>query len=491
MNYRLIARLLGFIMGAPTAAFVVCIGVGLVYAEEVMESRAIFAFSATTAVSAILCGTLLFIGRRAGTRIFRKEALCVIGLGWILVSLVGAIPYVLTLDGHTIADAIFESASGFTTTGASVLTNLEEMPRSLIFWRALSQWIGGLGFVVFFIAILSFLGVGGKILFASESTALSTDIDQPRVQKSVLQFIYIYLILSAACVIALRLAGMGWYDAICHMFATISTGGFGTRTESIAVFDSPAIEWVLVLFMMLGATSFSFYVLLWERNWKQIKRSTEVQFYWAMLAVVTLLFFFFLVFGNITDDLHHAIRAAAFQVVSISTTSGFVTEDFDQWPLFCRMAMLSLMIIGGCSASTAGGLKAIRLVIFSRVTLRSIERAFRARVVRPVIVNGKQIDQIAQDNVAVYTALTFLVLIISLPLFAFLEPGHSLDGSISAVFACFFNVGPAFAEFGPIENYFELNSPAKILLSLLMIMGRLEMFAILVLFSPSLWRKFS
>lgn len=491
MNYKLILRLLSFMMAAMAVAFLLCLAVAFLYREDVTEPGAIFAFSVSAAVAGALGVTFAFLSRRGDSRFFRKEALCVIGTGWLLASLVGSIPYLLLLDGYSVADAIFESTSGITTTGASVLTGLEELPRSLIFWRALSQWIGGMGVVVFFVAILSFLGAGGKILFSGESTGKSADMEQSRVQKGVLQLFYIYTGLSVACLLTLRACGMSWYDAVCHTFTTVATGGFSTRTESIAAFNSPAIEWSMIVFMILGATNFFFILLLFRKNWPQARRMTEVKVYFGLLATMILLMFFYVHFEGITEGVHHSLRAAAFQVVSISTTSGFATEDFDAWPLFGRMALLSLMIVGGCSSSTAGGLKVIRLIIGFRIALQSVERSFRTHVVRPVLINGRPLDSEGRESILIYFVLLGLILLVSFPIFAMFEGGHTLEGAVSAVIATFFNIGPGFAEFGPTENFVTLTSPSKLYLSLLMIMGRLELFAVLVLLVPSLWKKFS
>lgn len=491
MNYKLIFRLLSFIMGALAIGFLLCLAVAFIYREDVTEPGAILAFSISAAVATI--GGLIFyaMGRGGDTRFFRKEALCVIGVGWVLSCLIGAVPFAFLLPDYSIADAIFESTSGITTTGASVLSDLETLPRSLIFWRSLTQWVGGLGVVVFFVAILSFLGAGGKILFTHESSGRSADIEQGRVRKGVLQLFGLYLVLSAACLLAFAACGMSWYDAVCHMFTTVATGGFSTRSASIAAFDSPLIEWVTIVFMVAGATNFFFFLLIIRGNWAQAKRMTEVFAYFGILLVSTVAVFFFLEADGVTSGLHHSLRAATFQVTSIMTSTGFGTEDFDKWPLFTKMALLALMVVGGCSASTAGGMKVIRLVVALRVAVQGVEKSFRTHVVRPVLVNGKPLDEQTQNSIVVYIMLLGLILLVSFPVVGFFETGHSLEGAVSAVISSFFNIGPAFAEVGPMENFSSFSSPTKLYLSLLMIMGRLELFAILVLLAPSLWKKFS
>ncbi len=492
MNYKLIFRLLSFVMVAMALALLLSLGVAALFREHLADSDARFAFAMSAGVALVLAAMFHLIGRGSETRFFRKEALCFIGTGWILASIVGALPYALVLPDSPFANALFESVSGFTTTGASVLTDLEALPRSLLFWRCLTQWIGGLGVVVLFVAILGFLGAGGKILFTHESTGRSADIEHGRVKKGVLELFCLYGALSAACLLVLRLCGMSWYDAICHAFTTVSTGGFSTRNLSIAAYSNPLIEWAIIAFMILGATNFFFLLFAVRRDWRQAKRFTEVFAYVAILAAGTLLFFLFVqAHAGRSASLHDSLRGSAFQVVAIATTTGFGSEDFTQWPLFTKMSLLALMVIGGCSASTAGGAKVARIVVAVRVGLQDVERSFRTHVVRPVMMNGKPIDDEQRNAIISYLVLLGLILLVSLPIFGFLESGHSLEGALSAVIASLFNIGPGFAEFGPMENYAGLTSPAKIYLSLLMILGRLELFAILALLAPSLWRKFS
>lgn len=492
MNYKLISRLLSFVTAAMVLAFLACLAVAFIYRENVTEPNAIFAFSVSAGVAFLFSFLFHRAGRGSTPRIFRKEALGFVGICWITASLIGALPFVLILPEYPIADAVFESVSGFTTTGASVLGDLETLPRSLIFWRSLTHWIGGLGVVVFFVAILSFLGAGGKILFIHESSGRTADIEQGRVRKGVLQLFLLYLGISALCFGVFKLCGLSWFDALCHMFGTVSTGGFSTRSAGIGAFDNGAIEWATILFMLLGATNFFFLLLLLRRQWTQARKFTEVFAYYLILAAAILLFLIYAHFEyDGESNFLQLLRTIVFQVVSVSSTTGFMTEDFDQWPLFAKLSLLVLMVIGGCSASTAGGMKVVRLIVSIRVSVQSVERSFRAHVVRPVMMNGQPLDEAARDNVLSYIVLLALIFWISLPVFGFMERDHSVEGAVSAIVTTFCNVGPGFAEFGPTENFAVLRGPTKIYLSLLMILGRLELFALLALLAPSLWRKFS
>lgn len=491
MNYAIIAKLLSVIMSTVALAFLVSYGVGEFFYGKTDDLVRVEWFI-SIGVAIVIAISLAFLGRNAQPKMFRKEALATIGLGWLLASFVGALPYYLILPETTYVDGVFESASGFTTTGASVYGDLKVFPRSLLFWRCLSQWIGGLGVVVFFVALLSFLGAGAKILYSNESSAASTDIESGRIQQGVLQILYLYLGLSASCAIMLKIMGMNWYDAICHMFTTVSTGGFGVYNSSLGAFQSPAIQWTVIIFMALGGTSF--FVLMRVMNGKPraLRTNTEVLAYYAILIGASLLLMAMLLTEtNQSGNWEAALRAAAFQVTSIMTTTGFSTVDYQQWPPVGHMVLLVLMVIGGCSGSTAGGSKVVRFVVAFKVCRLQIEKAYRTRVVRPLNINGKVLDKEDQDSVVTYLLMLGLVLIAGIMTVALLEHDLGFTAQVSSVFACLFNIGPGLAEVGPTQNYGFFREPTKLILSLLMIMGRLELYAILVLFSPALWRRFS
>lgn len=491
MNYSLVSRLLSVIMLILSLAFGLCFTMTffLDTPEQSYITRQAFIASAATALSA--AALLFWMGRGYNKKFFNREALCVIGIGWILASFVGAIPYLLILPDAGIANSLFESTSGLTTTGASVFSDLESMPHSLLFWRSLSQWIGGMGVVVFFVAILGFLGVGAKILYANEASGSVADFEESRVQTNVLRLIYIYIGLSVACAFSFRIAGMEWFDAVCHMFATVSTGGFSTRSTSIAAFGNPAIEWVAIVYMILGAVSFLLILRGLTGNFGQLRRNSELIAFLAILAISTTVIFIAHFWELPEQGAHVTIRSATFQVVSIMTTTGFATEDFANWAALPQTLLLALMIIGGCSGSTSGGLKVARVVVVLRLCILSIERSFRSRIVRPIKMNQRILSDRASQDVVMFIMLTMVVLAVSVPIVSLMEPLEDMDTNLSATHACLFNIGPGFADVGPMENYGFFNPFTKLFLSLLMIMGRLELYAVLVLFLPSFWRRFS
>lgn len=491
MNYPLLFKLLSFTLWIIVVAMGVSAGVGMGFDEWNTEPRALAGFARAMAATGGVALLFSLLGRRAQMRLFRKEALALIGLGWLLCSGFGALPYLFILPACTPADALFESASGLTTTGASVFTGFEQWPRSLLFWRCLTQWIGGLGVVVFFVAILGSLGASGKILFSNESSGTSTDIEAGRFQSGVMQIMYVYLGLSACCMLSLHLLGMSWYDAVCHMFTTVSTGGYSTSSASIEGFNNPAIEWALILFMFLGGTSFLLMIRVLRRDMATVRRNSELPVYFLVILTATLLVLIELIDQSGELRVMEQLRQAMFQVVSIMTTTGYTSTDFDQWNVAAKIILLVLMLCGGCTGSTAGGVKILRVVVISQLAWRNVERAFRANVVRPLKVNGHTLNRDSQDQVVSFILMTVLVFVGGVIMISFLENQTTLASSISAVGATLFNVGPGFEQIGPTRNFGFLHENTKVFLSLLMVMGRLELYAVLVLFSPSLWKRFS
>ncbi len=490
MNYSIIFRLLSAIQFSLGTAFLICMGTDLALRDS-DESGALIGFGYSFIVALLLGTLLLVLGRKKEKTFFKKEALAVIGLGWISASLVGALPYLFIVPGCSYADALFEAASGLSTTGASIFSQFEHFPKSLLFWRSLSQWIGGMGVVVFFIAILSFLGAGGKILYSNEASASAADLDSPRIQSGVIRIGILYLAVSFLCMLAFKLGGMNTFDAINHAFTTLSTGGFSTLEASFAGFNSPLLEWIAIFFMILGGTSFLWILFVLNRSWRNVRTNTEVLGYFGIIFVSTTLTTLVIVFLDDYTNWNDAIRTSLFQVVSVMTTTGFATADFAEWHLLAQVMLMALMAVGGCSGSTAGGLKVTRIQVGLKAARRMVASSFSKRVIRPITMNGRVLNKNSREEVVTYLLLSAWVIFFSVPLLAILEPELSYEGSYSAILACFFNIGPGMAEFGPTHNFGFLHDSTKFLLSFLMIMGRLELYAILALFLPSFWKRFS
>jgi len=476
-------------MLALSGAFMVCIAVGLMMGES-LGGTSLKAFEITIAIAVGLAIIFHMLGRLGEAKLFRREALCAIGLSWMLCTVIGAIPYVLT-EHCDLSDALFESASGLTTTGATAFNNFYEFPSSLLFWRSLSQWVGGLGVVVFFVAILSSLGAGAKILFSNESSGTSADFDQGRIQKGAFDLMLFYLGISTACAIAYKLGGMNWFQAVNHAMTTVATGGFSTEPKSIEQFQSPALEWISIIFMALSATTFIFMIRLIRGRTHILRQNQEVYWFYAILTASTALLVLYLV--ELTGELpdHHSVRTAAFQVVSIMTTTGYSTTNFDEWLPPAKMLLMILMFIGGCSGSTAGGVKVVRIVIALRAAVRSVTHAFRPNVTIPMRMGGQNLSESTIHNVILFLCLMAALQIFSMLFISAMEPEMSFLGVFSSVQATLFNIGPGFEAVGPTQNFHFLRPTTKVFFSLLMILGRLELYAVMVLFVPSVWRRFS
>ena len=490
MNTAIIYRLLGMGLIALSGAFTVCILVGTLNGEALSDAS-IQAFMVSIVVCMVSAGILFQLGKSGSEKLFRREALSAIGLSWILASTVGALPYFLIVENCTIADALFESTSGLTTTGSTVFANFYEFPKSLLFWRSLSQWFGGLGVVVFFVAILSSLGAGAKILFSNESSGASSDFDHGRIQSGAFYLMLYYLGLSAACLLAYKFGGMTWFQAINHMMTTVSTGGFSTEPMSMEQFQSPLLEWLCILFMILGGTTFVFVINFLRMRKNKFKEHDEIVCFFGILIVSSLLITLYLVEQTGALPSHESFRTAVFQVVSIMTTTGYSSTDFDKWLPAAKIILLILMLIGSCSGSTSGGLKVVRVMIAVRSVLQSVVLAFRPNLTKSIRINGRALNESTIQSVITFVTLTMVIIVGSVFYVSSIEPSLTPMETFSCVQATLFNIGPGFHSLGPTQNFGFLNGFTKVYLSLLMILGRLELYAVLVLFYPNIWKQYS
>lgn len=497
MNLRIVFKLLGLL------AVLVGLTMGLCWLYAWIEWAAgggdaaarsterAFAISTGITLGAGLAMYLSGLG--TPNEVLRREAIAVAGLSWIAISLFGALPYYLCEPGLGAFASIFESVSGFTTTGASVMEEVETFPAPILLWRSVTQWLGGIGILVVFVAVLSFLGVGSRSLMQRESSLNISASGISRIRDLAASLLKVYLILSLFCYLGLVFLGMGHFDAICHSMTTIATGGFSTKTQSIAHFNSPAIEIWMTLFMFLSAIGFMFYIFLAHRRWSRIRAEEEARYYLFLVAGACLLIYsnIILVGGDAagSDELT-VLRQTLFNVVSISSTSGFALTDYDQFPLFSRLLLILLMLIGGCAGSTAGGLKMNRIILYSKISLRELVRSFRPNQVFRIRLNGVVSEEQVFVTTSFVIALGFAMTGFAIIAVSALEPSLDLFSVIGAVIGTLWNVGPGFGVVGPTGNFSSLHSSTLVVLSFLMILGRLEFFAILALFVPALWRKY-
>lgn len=490
MNLRLLSKLMGTLLLLLGGAMFICLGVAylLDFRHEGFDSIESFWISSVmTASTGIL---LIFLGRDEKSELLRKEAIAVVGLSWLVCSAFGALPYIFSEARLTPIEAFFEAVSGFTTTGASVFGDVESLPRSILFWRSLTQWLGGLGILVLFVALLTYLGVGSKALFRHESSAKSGEGVQARIRDVAARLWQIYLGLTVICTLGLVVLGMSLFDAINHSFAAISTGGFSTRNASIAAFDSLAIELWIVLFMLLGGISFMLYAWLLRGKWERWKKEEETKAFLFIVGAITVIIALDLWALGMEESFGRALRNSLFQVVTIITTTGFATADFDHWPHFSRLALLFLMCIGGCAGSTSGGIKVSRWLLFFKIVRQETIVAFRPNQVIRLSLNGNATDDQLKAQTVFFIALAGVTVALGTGLVSLLEPGLNIETCLSAVMASLFNIGPGLSAVGPTQNFGFLSPLSQIVLSVLMILGRLEFFALLVLFVPTLWKRY-
>ena len=441
------------------------------------------------AIAAALGSALLAYGWRAGNEVLRKEGMAIVGLGWVISAVVGAIPYVLCTPSMDPAAAFFESASGFTTTGSSVITDLDLYPRSILLWRATTQWLGGMGILVLFVALLSTLGVGSKSLFRNESSAQIGYGFHSRIRDTATRLWQIYTALTAICVAGLMVLGMSFYDALLHGFAAISTGGFSPRNASVAFYGSVEIEIWLSIFMFLGGVSFVLMAWMLRGNFHRIRLDEELRGYAVITFVTTVVVALDLVVRR-EEGWGQALRESSFQVISVMTTTGFVSADYDAWPTLSKAILVMLMFIGGCSGSTSGGMKVSRVIIFMKTTKQQLINAFRPTQVVPLRLNGQVLDESLKASAVFFLALTFFIVGTSTLVITVIEPRLDLLSSFGSVVATLFNIGPGLGAVGPMQNFSSMLPSTHVFLAILMILGRLELFALLVLFMPALWRRY-
>ncbi|MCB1065251.1 MAG: TrkH family potassium uptake protein [Verrucomicrobiae bacterium] len=492
MNFRILAKILGVLLCFIGLGMAACMG----YAwfemqtspEMGLEAMRSLGWSTGITIGVGLIGVL--IGRGTGNEVLRREAIVVVGVGWLLSALAGGLPFWIGSPHLSFAGAYFESMSGFTTTGSTVIQDLDLYPRSILLWRSVTQWLGGIGIVVLFVAVLSFLGVGSRSLMQHESSLNINDAAAARIRDVAKKLLLIYLGLTTLCGLGLWALGMTPFEAVCHAMTTISTGGFSTDNKSLAHWDSLAIEGWLTLFMLLGSVSFMLYVFIANRRWGRLKAEEEARYYLVFLAVTCLAIGTNLWMANENISFLMGLRRAFFTIVSISTTTGFGTEDYDQWPTFSRLLLLGLMAVGGCAGSTAGGVKMNRIILFTKISIQELVKSFRPHQVFRLRLNGTTPDESVRLQTTLFLSFAFATCGMASLAVALLEPHLDLTSAFGAVLATLFNIGPGMGMVGPTDNFSSLHPVSLTLLSLVMALGRLEFFAVLVLFLPSLWKRY-
>ncbi len=482
MNYKAIAKQLSSLV--MMMAFLLLFPLGLGILDE--KSTAMFAYSLPSLLLSLIAFALRrYAGKKHDPHLGRREAILIVALIWVIFSLGGALPFLLEGSIQLPAAAIFEAVSGFTTTGATVIADVDGLSRATNLWRCLMHWIGGMGIVVLFVAIFPQLGIGAKHLFKNEAAGPIAEGVRPKIRQSALTLWWVYLVLTIVCAALLHFFGMNWFDAICHAFSTLGTGGFSTKSASIGFYHNPAIDWTVCVFMFLAGLNFGLYPQLLKGNIKGVLKDPETKVFFALNLVIA----FIIVALTMTsrDSLMDSIRHSLFQTLSVTTTTGFMTEDFDKYPDLARFLLFAAMFIGACGGSTAGGLKISRLITIWKMVGRDIFLSHKPNEIYRVYVGSRFVTTDVLISVLVYLCAYLLIFVFCSSAMVF--AGYDILSGSSAVVACLSSIGPGLSQFGPSENFAHAPAWAHLMLSFCMIAGRLEIIILLAPFTMKFWRR--
>ena len=478
---KAIFRIIGLLLFIEALFLLSCIPVALYYGEP-LESM-LWSVASMAGV-----GTLFsFFCRKAGRDVSRKDGYIVVTVIWIVFSLFGSLPYMLSGYIPDFTDAFYETMSGFTTTGSSILSNIESLPKSLLFWRMMTHWIGGLGIVFFTVAVFPIFGLGDMHLFAAESVGPMRAKLHPRISVTARWILTVYVGLTVIATVAFYFSGMGWFDSLCHSMSTVATGGFSTRQASIAAFGSPLIEYVTVLFMFLGGVSLSLqYLLIFKGRPRDLFRDTEFRTYLSIVAVSTVLVAVGL-YVTTALDAEASFRTSLFQVVSIITTTGFATDDYTLWQPLLWLMLCALMFVGACSGSTSGAMKCVRIATLYKVMCNEFKRIVHPNAVLPVRMAGKIVPASVQSAILAYTVIYMFMVIVGVVVN--IAGGLDFLNAFGLSAASVGNIGPALGNYGPMDSLGLLPPAIKWFCTFQMLVGRLEFFAVLLLLTPEFWKR--
>ncbi len=483
MNYKMIGRIIALIL-VVEAVFMLP---AMIISFASGEMPAALAFVYTIGIIAIVSGFLYFLCRNAQKGFYAREGMICVSLSWIAMSLLGCLPFFLSGSIPNYVDALFEIVSGFTTTGASILTDVESLPNGLLYWRSFSHWVGGMGVLVFLLAIAPISGRNDGFtmhLLRAESPGPDVGKLVPRMRQTAMILYLLYVVLTIINIIFLLVGGMPLLESLCTAFGTAGTGGFGIKNDSMGSY-SPYLQNITTIFMFLFGINFTCYYMLLLGHFKSVWKDTELRVYIGVALTSVVLIVVNL--GDFYGSLSETIRHATFQVSTIMTTTGYSTTDFDLWPSFSKTILMCLMVIGACAGSTGGGIKCVRVVLLLKVLRRNIRQVLHPQKVQVVRMNGKVVSEKVLANTNAYLAAYVVILIFSMLLVSL--DGYSTGTNLSAVLACFNNIGPGLEAVGPMCNFSGFSILSKIVLIIDMLAGRLEIFPILVLFTRSSWSR--
>lgn len=479
INFKIVLKVLSRNLLLIAASLFICVGVALIYSEDVMP----FVYSAL--ISSTIGGISFWLTRKTNENVTiqKRDAYLTVTLSWLLMSLSGCLPYIFSNSIPNFTDAFFESVSGFSTTGASILTDIEILPKSIVFWRSFTHWIGGVGIIVLVIVIMPTLRAGGYHLFTLESSL--QDKIQPKIKSVGRRILLIYVLLTIAQIVLLLIGNMNLYESVCHAFGTVATGGFSPKNTSIAGY-SPYIQYVIMIFMFLAGVNFVIYYYLFKREFGKVRKNEELKFYFIVVLIVGFAVTASVYFSS-ERTFESAFRDSFFQVISIITCTGFASADYLQWPVFAWGLIFFSMFLGGCTGSTSGSIKMARHLVL----LKNFQRIFRSATQRnaiiPLRINKTNISDESNNSILSFIALYVLVFMILST--ALIVLGIDAKTSTSSVATCMAGIGPGIGTVGPVSNFAHLPETAKNILSFAMILGRLEIYTVILLFIPGFWKR--
>ena len=483
MNRRAVFQLVSYLTLVIGAAMVGCAGLSRFFKESIQLFQSFLLAGGLAIVFALFLSWIT----RGPVNLSRRDGFGVVTFGWLTVTIFGSLPYLFSgVIEHPIS-ALFETMSGFTTTGATILSNLESVPQSIHFWRHLTQWLGGMGVLILCIAILPFLGVGGMQVFRAEMTGPSKDRLTPRITTTAKLLWGVYILISLSEVLLLHFVGkLSWFDSICHTFSTVATGGFSTRSESIGAFNSVSVDCIIMSFMFLCGINFQLHYFALLGKPKAYLKNSELKFFISLILIVTTITTIS-IFISMNNSFSDSLRHAAFTSISLITGTGYVVTDFDQWPDAIRLLLVAVMFFGGCAGSTTGSMKIMRITIILKSMLREVKVLMRPSAVVQTKLDGKAIEPLVVAQVAAFFAIFILIFAFGSFVMTFFTP--DLETAATSVIATLANVGPGLSGVGATQNYASIPLAGQAFLTFLMLLGRLELYTVLILFLPSFWKR--
>lgn len=482
MNFKLILNITGLVLIFISIFIILPVIVSLIY-NQTDTIYLIESFLIT-----FISGAILYYLTREHRKeeIRHRDGFAIVTISWLAVSFFGSLPYILSGSIPSFTDAYFEAMSGFTTTGASILTNVEALPKGILFWRSLTNWMAGMGIIVLSLAILPLLGAGGMQLFRAEVSEIVVEKLRPRITDTAKALWYVYIVITIAGVILLLLGGMNLYDALCHCFGAIATGGFSVKNASIAYYQSAYIDIVIILLMVIGGINFSLHFYAFRGDFSRYWRSSEFRFF-CLIISSSIVLITLNIMGHSYTSLFDALRYASFQVASIVTATGYTTADFEKWPVFSQQILVLLMFFGGMVGSTAGGMKQVRILLMLKQAYRELYQLIHPHAVTTLKLDDKALTKEVLGGIWGFLFLFLFVWVVATVGMTLL--GADMITAATTTISAMSNVGPALGEAGPAENYSTLPALGKWILSFCMLIGRLEVYTVLILFVPRFWKK--